>query len=141
MNPPRGSEALLRLLLIDRDRETISGDLLEEYREVALPTRGSAAARWWYRRQVAGIVWRATWLPLAAGVAIGAALGVLNLVHTGRQPLADDNGGVMLMWLIGILSAWTAASVGATWRARRISDAIISGALIGVATILVFHAA
>jgi hypothetical protein len=64
MNPPRWSETLLRLLLIDRDRETVSGDLLEEYREVAVPTRGPAGGRWWYRRQVASF--RDGWRNLVA---------------------------------------------------------------------------
>jgi len=41
MKPPRWSEHLLRSLLLDRDRDTISGDLLEEYRDVAVPTRGA----------------------------------------------------------------------------------------------------
>lgn len=86
MTPPRLAERLLRLLLVDRDRDTISGDLLEEYREVAVPTRGVSGARWWYRRQVAGLVWRALRLPAMIGLAIGAALGVINLIDTARHP-------------------------------------------------------
>jgi hypothetical protein len=46
--PPRWVEGLLRLLLKRRDRDTIAGDLFEEYREVIVPTRG----RFW---RVSGI--------------------------------------------------------------------------------------
>jgi hypothetical protein len=141
MTPPRWSERLLRLLLIDRNRDTISGDVLEEYREVAVPTRGPRGARWWYRRQVAGFVWHAMRLPLIVGLAIGAALGVMNLVGTARQPLADDDGGAMLVWLVAVLTLWSAAAVAVTWRTRRVADAVKVGAFVGVVTILVFHAA
>lgn len=48
--PPRWAHALLRALLEARDRDTIAGDLLEEYRD-RLP-HGRAPARAWYIRQV-----------------------------------------------------------------------------------------
>jgi hypothetical protein len=51
-NPPRWAEYTLRALLKARDRDTITGDLLEEYREVAFPTLGPTGARRWYLRQV-----------------------------------------------------------------------------------------
>jgi hypothetical protein len=37
-NPPSWAEVLVRLFLAPRDRDTVTGDLLEEYREVAVPT-------------------------------------------------------------------------------------------------------
>lgn len=49
--PPRWLERFLLLLLSDRDRETISGDLLEEYREERLPRLGRIRANVWYLRQ------------------------------------------------------------------------------------------
>lgn len=49
--PPRWMERMLRLFLLSRDRETISGDLLEEYREERLPRLGSMRANLWYLRQ------------------------------------------------------------------------------------------
>ena len=63
---------VLRLLVRRRDRETISGDLLEEYREHVRPTRGPWAARLWYVRQVVSFM-----SPLAWGVLIGVVLGTL----------------------------------------------------------------
>src|SRR5438552_1362536 len=61
-NPPRWADAILRLSLKTTDRETVSGDLLEEYRAAIVPARGKASANAWYVRQVAGFVWRATWV-------------------------------------------------------------------------------
>jgi hypothetical protein len=55
MNPPRWAEAFLRATLKPRDRETVSGDLFEEFREWAVPTLGPARARIWYVRQVASL--------------------------------------------------------------------------------------
>jgi len=49
--PPRWLERLLLLSLPSRDRETISGDLLEEYREVQAPRFGRLRANLWYLRQ------------------------------------------------------------------------------------------
>ena len=49
--PPTWLERLLILSLSPRDRETVSGDLLEEYREEQLPCLGSARANLWYVRQ------------------------------------------------------------------------------------------
>ena len=60
--PPRWAELLLGLILKPTDRETVSGDLLEEYRESILPARGPHAADVWYIGQVAGFLWRSTWM-------------------------------------------------------------------------------
>jgi hypothetical protein len=53
--PPLWAESLLIGLLPPRDREAISGDLLEEYREERLPTLGRMRANFWYFRQVIAI--------------------------------------------------------------------------------------
>jgi hypothetical protein len=52
-SPPRWLERILLLFVPERDRETISGDLLEEYREGRLPQLGSLRANLWYLRQCA----------------------------------------------------------------------------------------
>lgn len=49
--PPGWLERLLILCLSPRDRETISGDLLEEYREGQVLQLGSLRANLWYLRQ------------------------------------------------------------------------------------------
>ena len=52
--PPHLLEWALLRFLAARDRETISGDLLEEYREELLPRRGALRANYWYLRQMMG---------------------------------------------------------------------------------------
>ncbi len=54
--PPVWAESLLRALLPQRSRDTVTGDLLEEYAEVILPARGALRANIWYMRQVASFV-------------------------------------------------------------------------------------
>ena len=53
--PPRWAEFILRQVLKPRDRESIPGDLLEEYREGQLSKLGRTRANLWYIRQVFGI--------------------------------------------------------------------------------------
>ena len=50
--PPRWAQSLLTHMLKARDRESIPGDLLEEYREERLPLRGRTRANLWYLGQI-----------------------------------------------------------------------------------------
>jgi hypothetical protein len=54
--PPRWAEILLERLLAARDRETVAGDLREEYAESIMPQRGRLAADLWYLRQVSSFL-------------------------------------------------------------------------------------
>lgn len=56
MAPPYLLDCLLLYLLSQRDRETVSGDLYEEFIEVKLPELGQFRARIWYMRQVLSFV-------------------------------------------------------------------------------------
>ncbi|HTP32400.1 MAG TPA: permease prefix domain 2-containing transporter [Candidatus Acidoferrales bacterium] len=49
--PPRWLQRALVFLLAPRDRETVAGDLLEEYREEQAPRLGTLRANLWYLRQ------------------------------------------------------------------------------------------
>jgi hypothetical protein len=60
-NPPYWAEWLLRSVLRPPDRESISGDLLEEYREVRHPALGIFRADLWYIKQVLSVSWRLVW--------------------------------------------------------------------------------
>lgn len=53
-SPPHWAEVLLTASLRSRDAETVVGDLLEEYREHVLVTRGRESADLWYVRQAIG---------------------------------------------------------------------------------------
>jgi len=54
-NPPDAAEMILCALLPPASVETVTGDLLEEYRDRRVPAVGGLRADWWYIRQVAGV--------------------------------------------------------------------------------------
>jgi hypothetical protein len=56
--PPEWAEQLLERLLPARNRQTITGDLREEYLEVILPSYGPLRAHFWYLRQLSSIASR-----------------------------------------------------------------------------------
>jgi hypothetical protein len=89
VSPPRWAERLRRLLLRTRDRETVTGDLLEEYREVAVPMLGLYRARVWYLREMVGLMKNASAaavIGLSAMVILAAVVGsAVALVLTHRD--------------------------------------------------------
>jgi hypothetical protein len=130
------ADLVLRLLLKPRDRDTISGDLLEEYRERVLPARGPLAAHVWYLRQVLSFV-----TPVAWGIAIGIVAGAWNLISTAMAPLAEDTAFATMLALGALLLLWVMATSAAGQRSRGLRDTITAGVLMGVATLAVFHLA
>jgi hypothetical protein len=81
-SPPWWAEAVLRSVLKPEDRESVSGDLLEEYREAIVSALGPAADRW-YLRQVASFLFRPSW---PWGAILGAALVIRYLFDTLVPP-------------------------------------------------------
>jgi hypothetical protein len=57
-SPPRWAQAMLHSLLRPCDRESISGDLLEEYRAARRPARGALGADAWYIGAVLSVLWQ-----------------------------------------------------------------------------------
>jgi hypothetical protein len=118
--PPEWAEALLRVFLSEHDRESVTGDLLEEYRETIVPSLGARANRW-YVRQVAGFVWRAnaTWALLFAGAFLA------RTAYDWRVPTTD------FAWR-STVSTWTgmatlfAAAASAAWRSRSVSSGVVT---------------
>jgi hypothetical protein len=116
--PPRWLEKLLLWTLSPRDRETVSGDLLEEYREEQLPRVGSPRANIWYLRQsISFLYFRSfggspmrvslTWISLfttAAGVWLAVMENILK--HPGyaeRSAIAACiaiQGLATVLWLL-----------------------------------------
>src|SRR6476619_197649 len=82
-NPPAVAQALLDLLLPVDARETVSGDLLEEYRDARTPALGRVRADFWYSRQVGGIGLRAYWWFIVPVVLL---LLVHDIFNTFRAP-------------------------------------------------------
>ena len=80
-NPPPWADALLRSLLRPRDRESISGDLLEEYREVRRPALGARSADAWYIKHVLSVFWRLLWPFAIASIALHELTRLVGLPH------------------------------------------------------------
>jgi hypothetical protein len=114
VTPPAWAEATLRLVLAPRDRDCISGDLLEEYRTAIVPATG-ASANLWYVRQVAWYVLRASWLP---GVLIATTLIVRYLFDT-LTPVAYTAGVVHLRSQVMselMVAVFVLTAIYAVWR-------------------------
>jgi len=126
LNPPAWAEQVLRMLLKPEDRESVSGDLLEEFRETVVPSRGRVGADVWYVRQVAGFVWRRAWLP-------GALLAAAVL---GREALDWWLSPTTEFYARATVSTWLAIAIfaGAGWWSAWRSRSVAAGALAGLAT-------
>jgi hypothetical protein len=118
--PPRWAEAILRILLKPDDRESVSGDLLEEYRDTIVPTRGRAADVW-YIRQVAWYLLRASWV---WGTPIGAVLVVRYLFDTFLPPADYRMRAALLSWTI--LAAFMLVGFFTAWRARSMRAGVLA---------------
>ena len=132
----RLADLLLRLLIGKRDRDTVSGDLREEFQQGVLPSRGPVRARLWYVRQILSFMG-----PIACGVVIGVAFGAWTLIDTAIEPLADDSSGVMLIVFGSLLLLWALTGFAAAHRTDRLRDALVAGVLVGVTTVLVLNVA
>ena len=116
VRPPDWAEAWLRFLLPLRDRDTVSGDLLEEYRERIRPSRTRWAADLWYISQVARFA--APLLPWALAVAaifIGRA-ALDWLFPPVNQKLAAEIMTLLVFGaplVIGFATAWRTQSAAA----------------------------
>jgi len=131
--PPRWAEAILRMLLRPHDRETVSGDLLEEYRDTIVPTRGRAADLW-YIRQVAWYLLRASWM---WGTLMGAALVIRYLLDTLVPPADYKIRATVLSWTL--LGVCVLAGFVTTWRTRSMRAGVLAsstaatlGALVSI---------
>ncbi|HEY6454690.1 MAG TPA: hypothetical protein VIY90_05340 [Steroidobacteraceae bacterium] len=135
--PPRWLETLLLQSLPARDRETISGDLLEEYREVKLPHLGAMRANIWYARQLisflaarslGGSAMRAslTWMS-ALTVLAGVWLAVMEniLRHPGYAGRSAIAACIVIQGLATVLFLM--------WHGRPMLRVIVLAGAVGVA--------
>jgi hypothetical protein len=123
--PPRWAEALLRTVLKPGDFESVSGDLLEQYRDSIYPARGRRHADWWYARQVFAFV--------SPGARFFAALfSAQFLTRTALDwfaPPLDFHTRSTVSAALGV-GTLLAAGFWAAWR----SDSFVNGAIAGVVT-------
>lgn len=129
--PPAWAEAILYLLVPPGRAESISGDLLEQYRDEKHPRLGSLRADVWYVRQVAGLFMR-TYAALAL-LPIVFFVGS-DLLNTFRDPAG--NRYLEIGWLIGAAFATAFALSGflGGWVSRRVRG----GLAVAIGTFLVF---
>jgi hypothetical protein len=150
--PPRWAEALLRACLGAKDRETIAGDLAEEYQETVLPARGRFRADLWYLRQVASVVWHLGAGPagrprsdLAHGLALAIALSlavfatnillpVMSATTARWEQALDAEPYVTAGWLF-VAFLWGAAGFAAYRRTSDFRAAIRAGAIVALTSI------
>lgn len=121
-NPPAIPRALLDLLLPLDARESVSGDLLEEYREARLPAFGRVRADLWYWRQVAGIWLRSYRWFVAPVVLLLVAHDIFNVFRdpSGASYL-DGLPNLVRLPLSPIVAVcvFALAAVYGSWRTRR----------------------
>jgi hypothetical protein len=122
LSPPRWEGILLRSLLRPADRDAISSDLLEEYREFRCPALGRWRANAWYLTQVLGVLWRLLWPCVLAMIAVWQAGRYVRLPNASlfQAPGVSAQDAVICL-------------VAGCWGARR-TGLIRTGALLGAAT-------
>jgi hypothetical protein len=122
VHPPRWAESWLRLLLRPEDRDSVSGDLLEEYRDSIRPANGPRRANIWYIRQVASVAWReAAWFGVVAGAALGSRFVLDALV-----PLRPTDYGLraaVLSW--SLLAIFSLAGLRTAWRTGHVRAGVL----------------
>jgi len=123
ISPPRIAEALLRLTLPPHERDTVSGDLLEEYRECVYPERGRVRANLWYVGQILGFL---HWDTRLSAALLGAAT-IARTALDWRVPTVDfhTRASVSTAIAAGLLCS---AGFSASWR----SQSPWTGAFAGV---------
>ena len=115
LGPPAWADALVSLVLNVEDRESVTGDLIEEYCETILPAVGKTRAVLWYLQQVAGYVWRAVWfwamlhtIEFLARTAIDWFWPTHDFV---ARATFSTYAGLVVGLSIGLCSGWRTASI------------------------------
>lgn len=124
LNPPVLAQALLQRLLPPETRESVVGDLLEEYRESRAPARGRFRANLWYCKEVVGF-WRRSYGAFA--VPILALFVVRDLSNVFRGPSGPLLNVEFLFGLITLspLMFFLAGAYG-SWRTRRWTGGVVA---------------
>jgi hypothetical protein len=136
-NPPEAAELILRALLPVDARESVSGDLLEEYRDSRVPATGKFRADLWYWRQVGGVWLRAYWWFVAAVVLL---LGVSDYFNTFRAPSGASylDGlpklALAVMSPLGAVGVLGLAAAYGSWRTQRWQGGFVAS--LGVSVIV-----
>jgi hypothetical protein len=133
---------LLHLLLPPDEAETVSGDLIEEYRETVYPSCGRWRADLWFVRQVSGFAW-------SGSLMWGMALALAFLTHPtvrlgiwqpggGPRPAWQPNGQVLELVVIAITVSLLAGR--SAWRMGHVRSGMIVAVSIGATGSVVYFA-
>jgi hypothetical protein len=125
--PPQWAESWLRLFLRPHDRESVLGDLLEEYRLVVLPERGRWRADVWYLWQLAAGAWRATW---PWGVALAASVVFRDALDWWLSPTQDFYARSLVSSVTAI-AMFTGSGLWTGWLSRSLRGGALAGVLTG----------
>jgi len=132
--PPRFAQALAGAFLRTEDVESVTGDLLEEYREVRHAALGQRRADLWYIAHVLSIVGHAVWPAVVAIVVL--RLLSFPLPRGWNPSLVPSPGTSMLDVLIFVWAAYHGAK-----RTGRITTGVLSAlvvALVGFGSFFVY---
>jgi hypothetical protein len=135
--PPAWADRLLRLLLAPADREIVSGDLLEAYRDDVHPSRGRRRADWWYIRQVAWFAWRAAWV---WGALLAAAVVGRDVLDWWLSPTTDFHARSLVSTYVAI-GIFACAGLMAAWRSHSVAAGTLTGALTGMVAAVIVEVA
>jgi hypothetical protein len=126
--PPQWAETLLGMLVRPERRSSVTGDLLEEYRECQVPALGLRRANRWYVAQV----FRSAW-GLAKVFCVAAVL-----LHTWREAVDEliPVASYMTRSLIltyGMLTISASAGFWSGWRTGRVRTGALIAAIASFA--------
>jgi hypothetical protein len=147
-DPPRWPEFLLRRLLRPTDRESTTGDLLEEYRVAREPALGRLRAKVWYCRQALGFLWRAIW-PEILVLAMFNVFLAMTAFRPGHHAPHEATAPTLVMMVFRVI--WYGSVVGTpgvsmldaalyfvvAYRAAVRTGLVITGVLVAAATSVV----
>jgi len=124
-NPPVLPQALLHLLLPVERRESVVGDLLEEYRDSRVPSMGLFRANLWYWKQVFGFWLRDYWAFVVPVFGLFAFRDVLSVF---RSPSGQPYFNVEFLFGLVTMSPLVFLLTGAygSWRTRRWAGGIVA---------------
>ena len=105
MNPPRWAEAMLRSFVRPSDRESISGDLLEEYRAARRPLLGALGANIWYIKHVLSVLWQLI-RPSALALAGLSILLALTVFRPGHHAPHQSPATQPMLWSLMVKGIW-----------------------------------
>jgi hypothetical protein len=121
-HPPEVAELILRALLPLEMRETVSGDLLEEYRESRVPAVGEFRADLWYWRQIGGMWLRAYWWLFVSAVLFIVVENVFDPFRAASDASYLDGQAAFVLAVLsplGLVGLVGLATAYGSWRAER----------------------